>query len=325
MRIERNIAERLHTIESAAELLGSVSPSTIRSWLTDGKLTRVKVGRLTRVRESELLGLVKVDKAADRFPHSLGDRRARNSAFCEQQTATVRKGERAMYSVFGLIDPSDHRVFYVGCTRDAEPQLSGLPEAAANRVNALAPASPQIVILQTVDSRPEVCCVKWSLRFRRDILTSDWKRQEGITSAFTNPKRARRILGEEVSSDAETQSKFHAFDGKNPELFAEMLQRARSFRDEGRETCGVDLIVCEIRYSTMHTNRVDGFKIPNAFQPFYARKLQMVDPSLCGLFVMHHSVADGLVLEDGRTWRDFARQHSDSIRFEEGKKEEEKQ
>ena len=94
-------------------------------------------------------------------------------------------------------------------------------------------------------------------------MTSDWKRQAGITSAFTNPKRARRILGEEVSSDAEVQAKFHAFDRKNHQLFAEMLQRARSFREEGRDTCGVDLIVCEIRYSKIDTDRVDGFKIPN--------------------------------------------------------------
>jgi excisionase family DNA binding protein len=84
MSTERNIQERLHSIESAAELLGSVSPSTIRSWLTEGKLTRVKVGRLTRVRESELLGLVKVDKAAGSPPHSLevaghGTRLAANS------------------------------------------------------------------------------------------------------------------------------------------------------------------------------------------------------------------------------------------------------
>lgn len=316
MTTERNIQERLHTVESAADLLGSVSPSTIRSWLAEGKLTRVKIGRLTRVRESELLGLVKVDKAQGSFPHSSGVRGAQNSVCGEQQTATAGKGERAMYSIFGLIDPKNHRVFYVGCTKDAEPQLIGLPEAAADRVTALAPASPQIVILQTVDVRPEVCRVKWSLRFRRDIVTSDWKRQAGITSAFTNPKRARRILGEKISSDAETQAKFHAFDRKNAELFDEMLQRARSFRDEGRETCGVDLLVCEIRYSSSRTNRVDGFKIPNNFQSFYARKLQMVDPSLCGLFVMHYCAADSLVLEDGRSWRDFAREHSDSLRYE---------
>ena len=50
--------DRLHSAESAAELLGA-RPSTIRWWWTIGKLNRVKVGRLTPVRESELLALIK--------------------------------------------------------------------------------------------------------------------------------------------------------------------------------------------------------------------------------------------------------------------------
>jgi excisionase family DNA binding protein len=50
--------DRLHDADSAAELLG-VRPSTIRWWWTIGKLRRVKIGRLTRVRESELLALIK--------------------------------------------------------------------------------------------------------------------------------------------------------------------------------------------------------------------------------------------------------------------------
>ncbi len=50
--------DRLHSVESAAELLGGVGHSTIRMWLTQGRLTRVKIGRLTRVRESELLMLI---------------------------------------------------------------------------------------------------------------------------------------------------------------------------------------------------------------------------------------------------------------------------
>jgi excisionase family DNA binding protein len=62
MRAERNITDRLHSVESAAEFLGFVSPSTVRSWLTQGKLTRIKVGRLTRVRESELMALIKPEK-----------------------------------------------------------------------------------------------------------------------------------------------------------------------------------------------------------------------------------------------------------------------
>ncbi len=55
--------DRLHNAESAAELLG-VRPSTIRWWWTIGKLPRVKIGRLSRVRESELLVLIQPDKRA---------------------------------------------------------------------------------------------------------------------------------------------------------------------------------------------------------------------------------------------------------------------
>jgi len=54
--------DRLHSVESAAEFLGGVSPSTIRSWLTQGRLHRVKIGRLTRVHESELLALIKPEQ-----------------------------------------------------------------------------------------------------------------------------------------------------------------------------------------------------------------------------------------------------------------------
>ncbi len=55
--VKTTATERLLGAESAAELL-SVGPSTIRWWWTTGKLHRVKIGRLTRVWESELLALI---------------------------------------------------------------------------------------------------------------------------------------------------------------------------------------------------------------------------------------------------------------------------
>jgi excisionase family DNA binding protein len=62
MGTQRTTSEdRLHSAESAAELLG-IRPSTIRSWWTLGKLHRVKIGRLTRVRESELTALIKPEQ-----------------------------------------------------------------------------------------------------------------------------------------------------------------------------------------------------------------------------------------------------------------------
>lgn len=49
--------DRLHSAESAATLL-DVRPSTIRWWWSIGKLPRTKIGRLTRVWESEVLALI---------------------------------------------------------------------------------------------------------------------------------------------------------------------------------------------------------------------------------------------------------------------------
>ncbi|AFV10552.1 excisionase-like protein [Thermacetogenium phaeum DSM 12270] len=45
--------KRLLTPEEAAELL-AVSPKSVRKWLWQGKLKGVRVGRLWRIRESDL-------------------------------------------------------------------------------------------------------------------------------------------------------------------------------------------------------------------------------------------------------------------------------
>ena len=55
---------KLHSIESAAEFLGGLSPWTIRAWLTQGKLTRIKIGSRTMVREAELIAMAKPETPA---------------------------------------------------------------------------------------------------------------------------------------------------------------------------------------------------------------------------------------------------------------------
>jgi hypothetical protein len=220
-----------------------------------------------------------------------------------------------MYSIYGLIDQRNMRVFHVGCARDPKTQLNALPVLVANRVREMAPSVAQIIILEAVEAHPQVVWVKWSKRFHRDLLTNDWERYEEISNAFTNSNRTKRVLGKEVPSDAEHQAKFHEFDRQNREVFDEMLRIARAFRTEGRRVSGVEVIINEVRYDGPNTNRTDGFKINNSHKAFYARKLQMVDFSLCGLFAMRESVADELVLDDGRTWREFASEHSNVLRF----------
>jgi hypothetical protein len=220
-----------------------------------------------------------------------------------------------MHFIYGLIDPRTMRVFHVGCALNPTIQLDTLPTAVASRVAEMAPATPHVVILQTVDAHPQVAWAKWCKRFRRDILTSDWQRYEGIADAFSNSNRVKRVMGEEVPSDREHQEKFHDFDRQNPQVFEEMLRGARQFRAEGRSISGIEVLANQIRYEPVETNHTDPYKLNNNFKAFYARKLQMVDPSLCGLFGMRESAADDLILEDGRTWRDFAREYSDSLRY----------
>jgi hypothetical protein len=55
---------KLHSIESAAEFLGGLSPWTIRAWLSQGKLTRVKVGSRTMVLETELIEIAQPETPA---------------------------------------------------------------------------------------------------------------------------------------------------------------------------------------------------------------------------------------------------------------------
>jgi excisionase family DNA binding protein len=62
--LKRAFEDRLHSAESAAELLG-IRPSTIRWYWATGKLTRVKIGRLSRVPESALWALVKPEGKGD--------------------------------------------------------------------------------------------------------------------------------------------------------------------------------------------------------------------------------------------------------------------
>lgn len=225
--------------------------------------------------------------------------------------------DKKMHTIFGLIDPRTKRVFHVGCAADLENRREALPEAVALKVAEIAPDVPHIVVLQSVERRPLAEWVKWCKRFRRDVVTRDWEMHTALVDAFTNSNRLKRALGYDVPSDAEYQRKFHEFDRENPEVFEEMLRLARRLKAEGRLIYGIDSITTDMRWAEADTNRTDGFKINDSHRAFYARKLQMVDPTLCGFFSLRESCADELVLNDGRTWRDFAKQHSDELRFAE--------
>jgi hypothetical protein len=68
---------KLHSIESAAEFLGGISPWTIRRWLSDGKLTRIKVGARTMVREADLIARAQPETPAQAAARNSPARMAR--------------------------------------------------------------------------------------------------------------------------------------------------------------------------------------------------------------------------------------------------------
>lgn len=51
--------DKLYSIEGAAEYLGGISPWTVRAWLRDGVLRKVKVGSRTMIKASELKRMVR--------------------------------------------------------------------------------------------------------------------------------------------------------------------------------------------------------------------------------------------------------------------------
>jgi hypothetical protein len=219
-----------------------------------------------------------------------------------------------MHEIFGFIDSRTRRVFHVGCRNLTEGKAAKLPSVVEKRCAELG-NKQEIVILQTVESAPLLAWVKWSKRFRRDILTNDWQQFRSQADALTNSNRLKRALGEEVPGEAVYQEKFHEFDRRNPEVFEEILRTARRLKTEGRRLFGMDAIISELRWDGPNTKQTDRFKINDSHRAFYARKLQMIDPALCGLFAMRESLADDLVLEDGRTWRDFANEHHAELHF----------
>jgi len=50
--------EKLYSVPDAAKFLGGISKWTVHSWLSQGRLQRVKIGSRTMIRESELLKFV---------------------------------------------------------------------------------------------------------------------------------------------------------------------------------------------------------------------------------------------------------------------------
>jgi hypothetical protein len=68
------VVETLLSVKEFARRLGGISPWTVHSWLSQGKVLRTKVGSRTMIRESELEKVARDDEKSPSRP----ERRAPN-------------------------------------------------------------------------------------------------------------------------------------------------------------------------------------------------------------------------------------------------------
>jgi hypothetical protein len=147
------------------------------------------------------------------------------------------------------------------------------------------------------------------VRFRRDIITKDWKQDKYLLALFTNSNRTRRFRGEEIPSDADLLAGSLKFDRNHPEVFEELLHLAEDYLAKNEDVPSVDTLVGQLRSKYK-------FRIGNDHSAYYARKLLMVNPRLLDhLTIMNGVPADDLVLDDGRTWHEFKTEHFEHLRF----------
>jgi hypothetical protein len=200
------------------------------------------------------------------------------------------------FHIYGIV--TEQEVTFIGCTKGDVP--------------------PGAIRLQTVSEHPEPNWVKWCVRFRRTLKDRRGV-DHGLAEIFTNPCRVKRLLDAEavMRSEAEKCKEFLAFHAHNPLVLADMIKQARAEKAAGRCVYAVDAHICNVRWSPdldiEHAD--DTFKINADWAAWYSRLIQMECPDLIGFFRLKIALADGLVV-DGRSWRDFAKEHADELHYD---------
>ena len=203
---------------------------------------------------------------------------------------------KSEFNIYGLV--TGQEITFIGCTKGDVP--------------------PAAIKLQTVSEYPKPNWVKWCVRFRRTL-----KDRRGVehplAEIFTNQSRIKRLLDAEavMRSEAEKCKEFLAFHSRNPHVLADMIKQARAERAAGRSVYAVEAHVSSVRWNfDLDTERADGtVKINADWAAWYSRLIQMDCPDLIGFFRLKTALADGLVV-DGRSWRDFAKEHADELHYD---------
>lgn len=106
-------------------------------------------------------------------------------------------------------------------------------------------------------------------------------------------------------------SAFYRYHEKNAPVADWFLKAAQALQQEEHRTrYGIGALTERIRWNIrIGVIKTEGFKISNSVRACYARLVVMRDPSLCGIFEIKPSIADDLLMVDGHSWSEFAKEH----------------
>jgi len=168
------------------------------------------------------------------------------------------------YYIFGRVH--NKIVRFVGCSKNADTYEDS-------------------ILLQTVQCRPTVHWVKWSLRFA-STLNDKTALSHPYAKFFKNSARTKRLLEDpEMKRFAEEQSaRFLKFDNSNSHLLEELISAALTKKSEGRTEYSMDQLLGDVRWGDTEIKRTDDrVKINGRWSAWYSRVVQMVEPRLIGL------------------------------------------
>jgi hypothetical protein len=100
----------------------------------------------------------------------------------------------------------------------------------------------------------------------------------------------------DIYNGTDLDERFREFHKANPQVFDEVVKRAAALRARGFRRAGMQMILENIRYSTMMTTG-EQFKINNSFQPYYTRLLSQRRPDLGYMFEVRTAKADNADLD----------------------------
>ena len=132
----------------------------------------------------------------------------------------------------------------------------------------------------------------------------------GIVKLFTAGE-LRFTTKRRIQSARNLCAKFYRYHEKSPDVAEWFLGAARALAQEQHRTrYAISALTERVRWDIrMGIIKTDGFKISNSVRACYARLVVMREPSLCGIFTIKPSIVDGVLVVDGRSWSEFAKEH----------------